>query len=651
MKRLINYLTIVLLVTSLTAKLTGQATVSLNVDAHPTPQLALWVDRQEIAELTVENADPSLEGTDYIIKTKMFLDGDLVLETNNNVEVQTFEIGTQVFLADEIIPYSALIFHSNSFQNQLIQTGMLPAGSYSFCVQLLDLNGNIVSTPTPSVCQPMTITDYDMPDLIYPPHPANDTIFSQLVPDITFSWSPLTPDPPAEDGVRYILVVVQVFDYQSPAQALFTNYPIIEEPVDGTEYQWPADLDAPTEPTRYAWSVKPVTLDDNLYVSGNNGFVPAKGFVIAPDDDIEIDDCTCTNSLQEPSLTIFQPEPSLFPRKLELDNVLSLRDFVMNCNDNINTTTHNIVTTINWDSDHSEESIVNNGPFQHQYSVTHEIPEQVCIDIEVSPKTGYNGGQCVKEFCVDVPQNIQDLNIDSTNTTSVAANDTIYAGQNGEFAVAVTDVSSTNSGLTGEGSVYISWLNAPVEVSFENISVDSLKHLQTGVIVVKTYEDTPQFPADLVANAASTGNWTNDLADTLVEWMDAQGNICFDYNGPNYVASPKRVPLGLKFQSDDTLAITEMVFRANKSEFNVVARRRLQASWGQNQTVGFIAKDILFHPSQIVMPPTRIELVEDLTVGNLNNDITYTFKKPTNPTSGGCYIQWDENGFDEFGLE
>lgn len=642
----------VLLLMCLSANIFAQASVSLNVDNNPTPQLAQWADHDELAILTVENTDPALEGTSYIIKTKMFLDGNLVLETNNGVAVQTFDLGTQVFLADEIIPYSALIFPDNNFQQYVMQTGLLPAGNYDFCVKLLDLAGNVVSSPDP-ICEPMVITEYTMPVALQPSSGMfnQDTIESGLVPSITFSWSPLSPDPPAEDGVKYTLAVMEVYDYQTPGQAFHVNYPIIEEEdILGTEFEWPLDLDAPTELTRYVWSIKPETNDGNLYHFGNSGFVAAQTFLINQDEDIELEICNCTNGDEAPELTVTQPEPTLSPRKLELNGVLELVSHIFDCNDAISDSSHIITTTINWDTDHAAESIINNGPFIHQFGETHIIPTEFCVDINIMPKPGFSGGQCNKQFCVDVPPSFQNLNIDSTNTGTVTSTDTIYAGHNGEFAVALTELSGTPSAYTGVGTVYVDWLNAPINVEFQSITVDSNKQLQTGIIFASQYGDVPQFPADMVAAAQDTG-WSNDLVDTLTQWMNAQGTIVIDKNGPSFVANPISVPFGLKFQSDDTLAITEFIFEPNKSEFTAIARKRLEGDWAQNQTVGFKVKNVHFHPTQIVMPMERLELIEDLTVGNLNGEINFTFKKPVDPVVGGCYIQWNENGFDQFGIE
>lgn len=627
----------------------AQVTVALNVDSHPSPQISEWVNRTNLAILTVTNTDERLEGTEYKIKVKLFLDGDLIAETNNSVAIQTLELGTQTFLADEIIPYSALEFHNRGYERQVMQTGMLPAGEYQFCVSLLDLNGEVISVPE-IICQPMIITAYQMPELMMPID--DQEITSQLVPSIIFRWTPMTPMPSAEDGVKYIIAVSKVGDGQSPSQAFHVNYPIIEEEImAGTQFIWPTDLDAPEETTQYVWSIKPVSFEDNPYKSGSNGFVDVETFIITRADDIELDDCACTDENQtQPELTITQPEPNNYPRKLELGNVTQLRDYLISCNNNLSITSHSIDVEIVWDEDHTD-NLTNNGPFEHLYSIIDEIPEQVCVNVSIAPREGYNGGQCEKEFCINVPQSFQDLNIGDTPTGNIAVNDTIYAGQNGEFAIITTEINEVSNKYSGKGTAYIGWLKARMAVKFDSITVDVDRKLLTGIVLAEIYDaPAPVYPQDWALEVVSNNPMANNIAGNIVTWVENQTNQTIDYNSLTDYTDPVKLPLGVNFPSGDQLAITEMVFRQNKSEFNMVAVKTTPPSWGPEQLIGFEAKNLIFHPTQIVTPPERIELIEDVIIGNQNNDIFFTFKSPTggNP---GCYVEWNENGFSEYGIE
>ncbi len=648
MKSILSFFT--LLVFFLANPTNAQVSISLNVDSHPTPRISEWIDHSNLAILTVTNSSPKLEGVKYQIKVQMYLDGDLVVETNKDVAIQTLSFGTETFLAEDIIPYSALEFRKSSFEKQIVQTGMLPAGIYDFCVSIIDLDGRPISNPE-KICQPMVITAYQMPELLTPLNA--EEIEAQLIPTVIFRWTPLTPMPPADEGVKYIIAVTPVEDGQSPTQAFHVNYPIIEEEViTGTQFMWPSSIDAPEEITQYVWSIKPVTLDDVPYKSGTNGFVDVQTFTIKRADDINLDSCNCTDeNMSQPNLSLIQPEPNLYPKKLELDNILALRDFLYDCNDSISNISHQITIDISWDSNHTE-NIINNGPFQHTYSDSDEIPEQICIQYTIEPRTGYNGDQCVKDFCIEVPQSIRNLNLDNVSTGTMVVNDTIYAGHNGEFAVITTQVSENNGKYTGEGNVYIGWLRARMAVKFDSITIDSNKKLLTGKILAKIYDaPAPVYPQEWAMEIAANNPMLNQTAADIVNWVENQTGQTIDYNGLNTYTNPLKLPLGLNMPNGSQLAITEMVFRHNKSEFNMVAAQETPPSWGNpQQLVGFRAQNIQFHPSQIVTPPERIELIEDITFGNSNNKILFTLRAP-NTNHPGCYIEWDENGFSLFGIE
>ena len=234
-------------------------------------------------------------------------------------------------------------------------------------------------------------------------------------------------------------------------------------------------------------------------------------------------------------------------------------------------------------------------------------------------------------------------------TGNIAVNDTIYAGSNGEFAIITTQVSGTNK-FSGKGTAFINWLKARVSVKFDSITVDTNKKLLTGKISAEIHDTAPVYPQDWALEIAANNPWANNLASSMVTWVENQSNQTIPYNNLTEVTTPVKMPLGLIFPNGDQLAITELVFRNNKSEFNLITSKTTPQDWGNPvQLVGFIAKNIEFHPSNIKMPPNRIELVEDVTI-IANPKINFTFKKPTNSNTG-CFVEWGENGFSQFGIE
>lgn len=1076
--------------------------VSLNVDANPNPQISEWVDRAELALLTIVNTNEKYEDFQYKIQTKIYKDGELVVETKSSqMPVMYLPFGSETFLADEIVPYNALKFYGN-IEKTILQTGLLPAGMYSFCVSLVDLKGNLL-TQQDSTCKPMIITDYQLPELIYPIE--NTIILAQNLPSTIFTWSPIAPTPPGNEGVKYIIAISEIKNKQSPTRAFDVNYPIIEEEImAGTQFNWPTDIDAPDEDTQYVWSVKPVTFNDNPYKSGKNSFVkigtfsvlnqnrgqesdndqnndntksneifncginpqdlsdklffvgtensdtvdlhglsiiqnnfwlqvtgainPAqhqlttyidwgcahstefisindankthdynnpgdnnfqssanitvhlelkslttgqtckievsktlkdiskdqedggnldsedqincdmptdmfvepltisKGYLegqasigldnlhtlatsylsyigvtdpeeyesfieidwgtgattteevdfidpnfnyssdelngdkeipteicfnliirkkdskeivceksacipipkdinshlsanwpneilkpncenfdeeelkeiltflpqdetkpsliqvaafntmtlaymaqvlggidldqfivdysidwgcvhsiesfgpmatmvdhdygnhTAPgllgspteicitlkiiniktkeiicidtfckelpqwlidsfddiefigddvtnndgdngdggmdDDDGDGDDeagpsCECTDlALIEPELNIFQTEPEDHPRNLTLAGVIAYRDYLLACNEDYSIETHSMVVTINWDEDHSEESIVGGGPFIHEYSIEHEIPTEICATFTIAPLFPEEGEEdevsCVTVKCVTVSPELLALNT-GVGEGELTLGDSIFAGEHvgdqGEFEIITTTLTGAAPGpYSGTGTVYIDWIKSDMTVEFTDITIDGDNNLVTGFITAQIHDTAPVYPVAWLIGMGGGLTINHAQTENIINWIEGETNQEIDYDPATGAVMPVKVPLGLNFPSGDQLAITEMVFRADKSEFNLVAAKTTPPDWGATQLVGFKAINIEFHPDSPEFPPERMELLEDITIGNINGKITFTFKAPTidNP---GCYIEWDELGFSGYGVE
>jgi len=269
--------------------LSAQIRVTLNVSSHPSPQISDWQNHNETAVLTVTNSDPNREGDPYKISAQIYLDNRLIAETKfNEMPQMQLPLGTDTFFAEDIIPFRALNIHEQQGERAtIIRTGMLPAGNYRFCVQLVDLENHVISMPE-RVCKPMIITDYHMPELISPFN--NQEITSVNAQNIIFRWTPISPMPPAQQGVKYIVTVAEVQNGQTPQQAFLSNRPIIEEEVMASTQLYMATTNVNTinaslpgnTPIQYVWSVKPVRLDGTPYSTANNGFVPFFTYTIRP---------------------------------------------------------------------------------------------------------------------------------------------------------------------------------------------------------------------------------------------------------------------------------------------------------------------------------------------------------------------------------
>ncbi|MCX6153504.1 MAG: hypothetical protein NT007_05035 [Candidatus Kapabacteria bacterium] len=233
---------------------------------------------------------------------------------------------------------------------------------------------------------------------------------------------------------------------------------------------------------------------------------------------------------------------------------------------------------------------------------------------------------------------------------SLNPNDTLKAGQNGEFTIIANSITMTNNKYSGKGTCYINWLKARVDVEFDSITVDTTKRLLKGQISGQIDNTAPVYPKDWALEIGAHFAFTNNMASSVVDWVKNKFNQTIPYNGLTAYTNPVKLPLGLNFPDSSQFAITEMAFTRDTSQFVMVAAKTTPASWGDPQLVGFRAMGIRFHPAQIQLPPARIELLEDVTIGNTNANIVLSMKKPDDNHSG-CYVEWDETGFSEFGVE
>jgi len=503
----------------------GQVTVNLNVDANPNPYISSWANQEELVIVTVTNTNPGMEGMNYKIRIKMELDGDLVAETNTaQVATRTLSFGSDVFLADEVIDYNALQIYGG-YESQVAQTGMLPAGTYSFCVSLVDMNDVVISTPM-EVCKPMFITSYQAPELIYPVEDAE--LQANTLQGASLTWSPISPNPPSQEGIKYIVTVSEVYPYQTPSEAFFNNLPVIEEEViAGNQFLWPPEVGIPEDTIQYVWSVKAVNFDDQPYIPQNSGFASLSNFTVLPN----------------------------------------------------------------------------------------------------MPLAG-GGGQ---------PEGV------------IAAADTIFAGQNGEFEVITTEVNTVNGKFSGKGTVFVGWLNAPIDVKFDTITVDTVNRLLSGKVLAEIHENAPAYPLAWMLQATGPPPMTNDHVIDIATFVENNTEQTVFFNNPSELTEPIKMPLGTIFPNGTEFAITEMAFLPDTAKFNSVTAMALPPNL-MTERIGFRIKEVRFHPNNFETPPARIELVEDISIANLNGKIEFLFKTP-DPNNLGCYIEFDEYGFSEYGLQ
>ncbi len=252
------------------------------------------------------------------------------------------------------------------------------------------------------------------------------------------------------------------------------------------------------------------------------------------------------------------------------------------------------------------------------------------------------------------------------DTGKASIGDTIKAGFNGEFKIAVKSISVESDGsLTGKGTVTVNWLSTNIAVEFSKIRIDTTKRLTAGGIVTEKSAGANYIQAWLTSNLTAVAatipldkpiNWTNNTVDNLIGWANNHNFGLPSINYQSNIAAPPipanslKMPFGIKFNSsDDELMITEIVFKPNVSKINFLVQKKFSKGT-TDYKLGFAGKYFEIHPHKIDFSNGRVDLVEDINVPNLtaNPKMTFTFKK--GEPSKGCYIQWDSTGVKDIGL-
>jgi len=255
-----------------------------------------------------------------------------------------------------------------------------------------------------------------------------------------------------------------------------------------------------------------------------------------------------------------------------------------------------------------------------------------------------SGFSKIGTFTIMTKQDEEDI-----SSETFAKGDTIYAGLNGEFAVIIDSVKPNGNKYQGNGFVKVNWLMARFAVDFDSVAVDKNKRVLTGKIVTQVNPLAPKYPLDWALEASSVKDFAHSTVQSMSEWVNSVSGQAIPFANKVEPSQPLKMPLGLVFDADNQLAITEMVFRADKSEMNIVASKFIPASITPD-ALGFIAKGLPVYQSGPKFPPKRIELVSDFTIGAATDKTVYVFKKPTSSISG-TYLEWGETGFSKIGLE
>ncbi len=171
---------------------------------------------------------------------------------------------TVVFTGPEILHEEAVEIVATDIRDRVAATGMLPEGTYEFCVRLLDAQLRPIAA-TGNLCRTASVVLPDPPILLTPADGSRLSSSSPLL-----SWTPVQPAP---GPVRYRLRIVPIYSGQDRRSAIERNSPIYETELSGTSLLYPST--APPfalypDATGFAWQVQAL-LPDGRPAARNQG--------------------------------------------------------------------------------------------------------------------------------------------------------------------------------------------------------------------------------------------------------------------------------------------------------------------------------------------------------------------------------------------
>ena len=237
-------------------------------------------------------------------------------------------------------------------------------------------------------------------------------------------------------------------------------------------------------------------------------------------------------------------------------------------------------------------------------------------------------GNCIAELPTNKTAGTQTLAKDSTVTI-------------GKFTMKLISVNGSPSSLSGEGSIEVPYLRAPILVEFANIRVNSDNEVYEGEVFAKIDPTAPYSKADGNNFEGKVLSMADDKLQSIYNFSASSGRLVSALINTNPVA----LPIGLDKDIDGyktVVAIIAMKFTPSQAVLNAATWVELP-SLGHNVGFGLGVKNLCFHKDGLGgMKRAELYLVRDF--GYQSSDSwSFLFKSPT-PNDSGTYAKWDCKG-------
>ncbi len=231
---------------------------TLNINPYPSPYTSDWeTNPSALGSLVVTFNGDRLNYTVFL-DVKIFKTGkDEVFHSVSNSLV----LNQAMTVVDntKLVKFRGADYPDKDFKNKIEQSGRIPEGQYTVCVNINNADGITVSGNN---CANFTIVYPEPPQLI---SPANGDLITQNTYPV-FQWTPIFAHPSYQ--ALYSLKVVELLPGQLPSKALSANVPQFQQSnITSSNLVYPIDALPMKDGETYAWQVQ---------VLDQNGFPPTQ---------------------------------------------------------------------------------------------------------------------------------------------------------------------------------------------------------------------------------------------------------------------------------------------------------------------------------------------------------------------------------------
>ncbi|MEO6940952.1 MAG: hypothetical protein ABI444_12575 [Candidatus Kapaibacterium sp.] len=601
---LLTIVTLALLVPASSIAQRSTLRAVLNVSPHPTPYISEWANRHETATLIVTNTGNVSIQAKFSVEVKK--DGSPVARTKPEKMLPvTIPVGISTWNAEQMIPFSAVDFIGEA-RTTAMRTGMLPAGEYEYCVDLLNPINN-ASLIGSQICRPFSLTSYQVPLLLQPED--QSALTGQTRP--TFRWTAITP--PAQGAIRYDVSVAEVLQGEQPSQVFRSGRNTFRNSVSSTtQLLWPPDISLPASGSRYVWYVRAYD-DHNNPIGEPDGYSSPSTFTVQ----------AAANARRANDNVQADNNARVSNNNARVDNNARVENHARVGNQNIG------------------------GPGNSARSAGHGNQEIIVDYSAGNPKPD-------SSTCTNGPPQPPVIvnHVPSTLAAATLVDSTVKVGF---FSMKILTATGTSSALAGTGSILVPWLHTPVAVEFTSIKVNTDLVVWDGEVTTQIEATPDVYPKAWGQNIVGNVAWSKNLVSKLNTWMHAHlGKLTKDLDlntqVTNFTNTPLKLPLGITNLKGYTIGISEMKFETTGAELNAVAAFPITE---YDDTLGFKVAGL---PCTTGGPSTsagKVSLLAEQTLyGNIFSGDTYTLTihAPDN-TNDGTYVKWDCDGFKELMID